>query len=113
MIEQGMLLKVKTTTKDDAFGDVVYEVTEVGLPAPEKERKGENDGLRCVIIGGSGKSARKGFVVIDSEAKVQQDVENGITEVLPASQKDVMAAAYPEHIEDPAHSGMGCFEVEM
>ena len=107
-----MLLKVTTKTVDDVFGEVLYEVDEVGLPSPEKERT-ENDGLRCVIIGGSGPAARKGYVVIDSEAKVSQDVLDGITQVLPASQKDVMAAAYPEKVEDPQHQGKGCFEVDM
>ena len=112
-IEKGSLLKVTTKTMDDVFGEVLYEVQEVGLPAPEKERSGENDGVKCIILGGTGPAARKGFTVIDSEAKISQDVENGITEVRPASEKDVLKSAYPERVDDPVHSGQGCFEVDM
>jgi len=112
-IEKGVLLKCKTTTKDDVFGDVVWEVLEVGLKAPEKERVNENDGIKCIILGGSGPAARKGFTVIDSEAHVMADVAKGVTKILPATDKDVMLAAYPEKIGDSVHSGTGCFEVKM
>ena len=112
-IEKGSLLKVTTKTQDDVFGDVLWEIDEIGLPAPEKERAGENDGVRCIILGGTGPAARKGFVVIDSEARIAGDVANGITEIKPASDRDILMSAYPEKVDDPVHSGSGCFEVEM
>lgn len=112
-IEAGVLLKVQTTTKDDVFGEVLWEVLEVGLNAPEKERAGEKDGVKCVLIGGSGPAARKGFTVIDSEAHIMADVEKKVTELLPASQKAILAAAYPENVDDGVHAGTGCHEVDM
>jgi len=112
-IEKGMLLKVKTMTHEDVFGDVIWEVAEVGLEAPEKERSGQMDGIKCVLLGGSGPAARRGFVVIDSESHVLADIEKKITEIIPADQKESIVAMYPERIADPVHSGTGCHEVKM
>jgi len=81
MVNKGDCLKVKTTTKDDVFGTCYYEVVEVGLPSPEKGRK-ENDGIKCVMLGGTGPSAWAGRIVHDSQMKVGMEIANGTTEVL-------------------------------
>ena len=112
-IEKGMLLKVKTTTKDDVFGEVLWEIDEVGLPAPEEARAGKMDGIRCIMLGGTGPAARKGFVVIDSEERLAVDIANGIAKVHDEKDRDVLTSVYPEKIENPVHSGAGCFEVKM
>lgn len=87
-MEKGTLLKTRTKTLNDVFGEVVWEVAETGMPAPEKERKGQMDGVRCVMLGGTGPSARPGFQVLDSEARIRDDIAAGITTVVPASEKE-------------------------
>jgi hypothetical protein len=86
MLRQGDYLKVKTKTQNDVFGTVVYKIEEVGLPAPEPERKaaGKTDGVRCRMLGGSGPSARAGLVLTDSEEVIQRGIKSGIVEVIPA-----------------------------
>lgn len=79
MIEKGALLRCQTKTRGDVFGDVLWEVVETGLPAPEADRKGQTDGIKCVMLGGSGPRARTGLTVIDSEWHVKQDIAMGIT----------------------------------
>jgi len=87
-MEKGTLLKTKTKTLNDVFGEVVWEVVETGLPAPEKERKGQMDGVRCEMVGGTGPSARAGFQVLDSEARIMDDIASGVTNVVPVSERE-------------------------
>lgn len=94
MITVGMLLKVKTKTLQDVFGECVYEVAETGLPAREPHRKGMKDWVKCVMLGGSGPSARKGYVLFDSEADISQWVADGIVQILPSSKKAEIIAYY-------------------
>ncbi len=86
MVEKGQILKVKTKTNRDVFGTCWWEVVETGLPAPEKARReaGKMDGVRCVLVGGTGPSARAGFPVLDSQERIAANVKDGNTEVLPA-----------------------------
>jgi hypothetical protein len=98
MLEKGTLIKVKTKTLQDIFGEVVYEITETGLPAPEKDRKGKMDGVKAVMLGGNGLSARRGYVVFDSEWKIQQDISRGVTVVLLGSKKKQILDYY-DHVE--------------
>ena len=92
MIEKGMLLRCKTTTKNDLFGTVVWEVREVGIAAPERERQGIMDGVVVSMLCGTGPSAREGFTVVDSEAHIQRDIKAGLTTIIPAAQKDTVLA---------------------
>jgi hypothetical protein len=94
MLTVGMLLKVKTKTLQDVFGEVVYEIVETGLPAREPHRKGINDWVKVVMLGGSGPSARKGIVIYDSEEDIQQWIKDGIVQILPASKKAEVVAYY-------------------
>ncbi len=94
MITVGTLLKVKTKTLQDVFGECVYEVVETGLPATEPHRKGINDGVKAVMLGGSGPSARKGMVFIDSEAEINQWIAEGIVQVIPSSKKAEIMGYY-------------------
>ena len=59
MLEKGTVIRVQTRTKEDVFGDVMWEIVETGLSSPEAGRKGK-DGVKCVMLGGTGPSARKG-----------------------------------------------------
>jgi hypothetical protein len=94
MISKGTLLKVRTKTRQDTFGEVLYEVTEIGLPAPEKGREGQMDGVKCVMLGGSGPSARKGYTVPDSEFEIQKNIASGITTIIPPEQREKIIAIF-------------------
>ena len=94
MIGKGVFLKTRTKTLNDVFGEVIWEVAETGLKAPEEERKGAMDGVKCVMIGGTGSAARAGFVVIDSEYRIGLDVSAGITVVISPEQKDEILGEY-------------------
>jgi len=117
MLEKGTLIRVQTRTKEDVFGDCMYEVVETGLDAPEPERKaaGIKDGVKCVMLGGSGPAARKGFVVIDSDEAIRRNIAEGITEVIPPEKRDEVVAHYDDKAKDgtPRRSvgGTGCVEV--
>ena len=110
MMTKGTLLKTRTTTRDDVFGEVLWEVVEVGLPAPEKERKGQMDGVKCVMLGGTGKAARKGYKVLDSESRIASDVAAGTTVVVPEGQRAALVARYTKAAEQ-GRSGTGVVEV--
>lgn len=117
MLKKGSLLESKTNTKDDVFGKVLWEVAETGLPAPERERKGQMDGVQCIMVGGTGPSARKGYMVLDSEAKIAQDIAAGITTVIPEEKKAQALAAFSGKRADGVKnsvkaSGSGCVELE-
>jgi hypothetical protein len=90
MIEKGTLLRCKTTTKEDKFGTVIWEVVETGLQAPEKGREDFKDGVKVVMLGGSGPSARAGMTLIDSEAHIFKDMVAGITTIISAEQREAM-----------------------
>ena len=127
MIAKGTLLRVKTKTKvaENPFGDCLYEVDQVDMEIrdPADPKKTRKDGVRCVMLGGSGPSARKGFVVIDTGAKIQQDIKDGTTEVVVAAQREAILAYYKgggksEGGNSPgdvgqSHGGTGCVEVDI
>jgi len=127
MIDKGTLLRVKTKTKaaENPFGDCLYEVDQVSLEIrdsadPKRTRK---DGVRCVMLGGTGPSARKGFVVIDTAEKIQKDIKDGTTEVVPASQREGILGFYKGGAKSgggnsagdvgQSHAGTGCVEVDI
>jgi len=82
----GTVFRTQTKTKDDVFGDCIWKVAEVGLQSPEKGREAETDGVRCVLLGGSGPSARAGYEVIDSVFNINTDIARGVTFVLSPEQ---------------------------
>lgn len=105
MLTKGMLIKVKTRTKDDVFGEVVWEVVEVGLSAPEPHRRNLKDGVRCIMLGGTGPSARKGFMVLDSEDAIRRNIDEGITEIIPFEKRDSIRTFY-DNIVSKTSSGI-------
>ena len=107
MLRKGMILKTKTKTVQDIFGEVLWEITETGLPAPEKERAGQMDGVKCVMLGGSGRAARKGYTVTDSEAQIEQDIANGITTIVPEANKQALIDHYEKQQVPPRKVGSG------
>jgi len=116
-IEKGTLLRVRTRTQEDVFGECLYEVMEVGLQAPEKGREGIKDGVRCTMLGGSGPAARKGFTVQDSEESINKNIAEGITSIVPPEERDSIIEVYDDQAKDGTprkveHGGSGCVEMD-
>lgn len=131
-IKVGIYIRVKTKpspvqqTEETPFGTCVWQVTEVGLECPEpwrkKDAKGNDlpadeipkDGVKCVMIGGSGPSARAGYTVIDSLLAIEKNMADGITTILPES--DV--ARVEEALKNAAQAQVsgnsltGCVEID-
>lgn len=94
MIQRGTFIKVKTKTQRDVCGTCIYQVVEDGLPAPEPHRKGELDGVKCTMIGGSGPAARPGWSVMDSVHGINENINAGITEIITANDAEKMRRHY-------------------
>jgi len=92
MLSPGQFIRVETKTKDDVFGTCVYEVKETGLKCPCK--CGADDGIKFVMLGGSGPAARAGYPVHDCAKVVQQNIKDGITVVIPAGQAKALGEEY-------------------
>jgi len=114
MIQKGTILRVRTRTVNDVFGEVLYEVVETGLPAPEKARAGEMDGVKCVMMGGSGPAARKGYSVIDSDYEIQKNIASGIATIVPPEKRDKILAVFGDKAKDgQRRGGSGAIEVDL
>jgi hypothetical protein len=94
MITVGTIIKCNTTTLNNTFGEVVYEITRAGMPAPEEDRKGQMDGVIATMLGGNGPAARRGFTVVDSVWSIEKDIQDGKTEILPSEKKAAIVAYY-------------------
>jgi hypothetical protein len=108
MLKKGDYLKTKTKTQDDVFGTCIYRVDEVGLQAPEKERRaaGVKDGVKCVMLGGSGPAARSGMTVMDSDHAIRMNVKAGITEIIPEAKALVLAGQFQKAKSSKPPSGV-------
>lgn len=82
MLKVGDCLRVQTKTLQDVFGVCYYEIEETNIEAPEPDRKGEMDGIKARMLGGSGPSAREGIVIHDSQHRIDIDIAAGIIEVM-------------------------------
>jgi len=96
MINVGTLLRCKTLTENEIFGDVVWEVVETGLQAPEKGRESQIDGVKVVLLGGSGIQSRAGITLIDSEEHLSKDMTAGITSIISVDEKDTLLTQYKD-----------------
>lgn len=92
----GMVFRTQTKTKDDVFGDCVWKVEEVGLKSPEKGREEGMDGVRCVLLGGSGPSVRAGYEVMDSVFNINTDIARGVTSIIPQEQAKSLVENYEQ-----------------
>lgn len=115
MIEKGTILRSKTTTKNDMFGIVMWEVVEIGLQAPEKDRRDTcRDGVKVILLSGTGPSARPGMTLIDSEWHILEDIKAGVTTIIPPEKKDVVLGQCQRKTPSagmPRHGGTGVVEV--
>jgi len=113
-LEIGMLLRVQTKTKEDMFGDCLWQIEEVGLAIQKPGNPEEivNEGVKCLLLGGSGPSAQSGRTVVDSELKIQSEIRSGISEIVSDAQKAGIVAFYngkpkPGSPKPVGHGGTG------
>ena len=118
-LEAGMLLRVQTKTKEDVFGDVLWSIEEVDIEMknPGNPNETVTDGVRCVLLGGSGPAARKGYVVVDTEARILNDIQVGISEIIPEEKKAEIVAHYDDKAKDGTprsieHGGAGVVDFD-
>lgn len=64
-------IKVETRTLKDVFGTVVYKITD------EKAKTKDGEKIKCIIMGGTGPSAKAGYPVYDLDSNIQAGVEQG------------------------------------
>lgn len=106
MITKGMLLKAKTKTAGDVYGDVTWEVAEVGVST-----KRGADGVKLVMLGGTGSSARKGVTIIDTESHILAQMASGVVSIVPESRKASIEAFYADKKSDGSRRPAGgCVE---
>jgi len=87
MIKAGEYMLIKTTTKDDVFGDVIWRCDAVNVPLPD----GKKTGLKFTMMGGTGPSARQGLVVVDSEKNIEANLKSGIAKIMPKANAEAYA----------------------
>jgi hypothetical protein len=102
-LKVGDYLKVKTKTLKDVFGTCIYRVEEVGLTLKDSD---ENNGVKCRMLGGSGPSARRGICITEPLTVIQQNIKDGITEVIPEDQAKKLEDYYEEQAKTPGRSGV-------
>ena len=102
MLTKGMLLRVQTKTKEDVFGDCLYEILEVGITMknPGNPNQTVKDGVKCVMLGGSGPAARKGLTIMDTAGKIESDIRTGITEVVSEAKRAEIVGYYEDKAKD-------------
>lgn len=91
MLNVGECIKVKTTTKDDVFGECVYRVVKTGIFCPVCK---ENDGIQFVMLGGTGPAARSGMTILDCQKKILADMQHALTVILNPAQAEAYAKMY-------------------
>ena len=109
MIKIGDCLKIKTKTKDDVFGEVIWEVADVGSTLYRNE-----PGIKLVMLRGSGPSARKGYTIIDKLAEVEAKIADGSIKVISKQQAETIVVdttGVNNTQSMPRHGGKGCMEI--
>lgn len=98
MLEVGQCIRVQTRTLQDVFGICFYEILEVGIKSPEPGREKEMDGIKALMLGGSGPSARPGIVLHDSWMKISAEIRSGIIEIMSKEVADKLLASTPKQV---------------
>jgi hypothetical protein len=107
MLQKGTLLRTQTKTLNDMFGEVLWEVVETGLDAHDEERPGAMDGVRCVMLGGTGPSVRVGYEVYDSESQIERDIASGITTIISSETEVKLLMEYSKRKDGQPRCGNG------
>lgn len=81
-LKVGDVFEIETKTKDNIFGKVIWTIQRVGLKIRVSPGEYANDGVKCVLVKGTGPAARPGFVVFDRESIILGNIEKGIAKIL-------------------------------
>jgi hypothetical protein len=100
-LKVGDCIRVQTKTRDDVFGVCFYEILETEIKPPERGREKETDGIKAVMLGGSGPAAREGVVIYDSWLKISQEIKSGIVEVMSKGMAEKLLADTPKSSQKP------------
>ena len=75
--KKGDLIKVKTKTFNDVFGEVIYKCIREDAPLA-------NGGKGCVfeIVSGTGEGARIGFQITDTRESMEKCLASGIAQIV-------------------------------
>lgn len=74
-LRAGDCFSIKTKTKDDLFGDCIWKVSQIGMP-------NKPDVIVCVLVGGTGKSARPGYTVMESKTSLHRQFASGAAKLV-------------------------------
>jgi len=119
MLQIGQYVKVKTeflkgADGEDRRGEIIYRVEEVDLPFGKEE--GNKDGIRFIMIAGTGPGFFPGKKVLDNRVVVENDIKKGRTQILNDAQAEQLTkqlAAKGQEVGDMKHKGTGCIELDM
>jgi len=108
----GDMIRVTTKDRGDTpmFGTVLYEIVEMGLPC--KFCKGD-DGVKCVMQGGQGPAARKGYPVRDCKKHLAELLDKGTAAMIAPDKQDEARAYYEKQGTGSAGPKAGTGVVEM
>jgi hypothetical protein len=84
MVKVGDVIKVETKTKNNAFGTCYYRIC---------NEKNEQNLNKCVMLGG-GEAAKIGMAVYDSLERIEQNIEEGITSIVPENEVKQLESAF-------------------
>ena len=98
-MNKGEYISVETTTINDSFGKVIYRIEETGRVCTECSDK---DGIKAMMLGGSGPSARKGHVVTDCAKKIKREINEKRTEIISSSRAEELEKYYGAKEAKPA-----------
>ena len=102
----GQHIRVKTKTKDDVFGSVLYRLEQTGVHCPHC--KSADDGMWFLMLGGTGPSATAGRKILDCQKNVERDIAAGVTVLVNPDE----ARQFTGGSDAPKTGGTGIAEVD-
>lgn len=106
-MKKGRSILVETKTMNDLFGKVLYYIEEVGL----ETKDGVNDGVRLVMKGGTGGSARAGMVITDTVRELTRLISENKAQFVNEEKAKAYEAKYNNESETNVVTG-GIIELE-
>ena len=91
----GDCFKVETKTRNDVFGTVVYRVEHMGVDCPVSDCD-KQDGMKLMMLGGSGPSAHPGRVIYDCQKAVEVLLASPKAQCVDSALAERMVASYEQ-----------------
>jgi hypothetical protein len=97
-IEEGMYIQVKTRDSlngESVFGTCLYKIEKTGIRIENKNGVLlAKDGVRAIMLGGSGPSAREGYAVVESAKSILDDIKSGTTSIIAEEKAKAVKVRY-------------------